>query len=296
MITSPINAMTVDVEDWFQVSAFERHIAREDWDRLAPRVHLNTGRILDLFAEKRVHATFFVLGWVAERHPELLQRIAAEGHEVASHGFSHVRATQQTPDAFRADVTRTRTLLEQTAGVPVRGYRAASFSIGRDNLWALDVLREVGYEYSSSIYPVRHDLYGMPEAPRFAFRCPRSGLLEIPMTTLRLAGHNLPCSGGGYFRLLPYAYFRWAIGRVNRHEGQSTVFYLHPWEVDPDQPRQQGLPWKSRFRHYTNLHRTRARLARLLDDFRWGRMDAVFLDGVPAADTPLIDLRAQHAL
>lgn len=296
MTTSPINAMSVDVEDWFQVSAFEPHIAREDWERLAPRVHRNTGRILDLLAEKQVHATFFVLGWIAERHPELLRRIAAEGHEVASHGFSHVRATQQTPDAFRADVTRTKALLEDTAGVAVRGYRAASFSIGRDNLWALDVLRESGHAYSSSIYPVRHDLYGMPEAPRFAFRCPRTGLLEIPITTLKLAGQNLPCGGGGYFRLLPYAYFRWAIGRVNRTEGRSTVFYLHPWEVDPEQPRQRGLPWKARFRHYTNLHRTHARLARLLDDFRWGRMDAVFLDAAPAAATPEFDLRAQHAL
>ena len=288
--------MTVDVEDWFQVSAFERHISRDDWERLAPRVHLSTGRILDLFAAKGVRATFFVLGWIAERHPDLLRRIAAEGHEVASHGFSHVRATQQTPDAFRADVTRTKALLEDTAGVPVRGYRAASFSIGRDNLWALDVLREADYEYSSSIYPVRHDLYGMPEAPRFAFRCLRTGLLEIPITTLRLLGHNLPCGGGGYFRLLPYAYFRCAIGRVNRAERQATVFYLHPWEVDPDQPRQSGLPWKSRFRHYTNLSRTHGRLSRLLDDFRWGRMDAIFLDAARVTVTPEFDLRVQHAV
>lgn len=292
---SPVNAMTVDVEDWFQVSAFERHIGRDEWQTLEPRVAANTSRILDLFAERGARATFFTLGWIAERNPELIRRIVAEGHELASHGFSHVRATEQTPDAFREDVAGTRKLLEDLSGEPVRGYRAASFSIGRRNLWALDALREAGYVYSSSIYPVHHDLYGMPEAPRFSFRCRDTGLIEVPMSTVSLAGHNLPCGGGGYFRLLPYRYFRWAIGRVNRAEGQSTVFYLHPWEVDPEQPRPQGLPWKARFRHYTNLHRTHGRLARLLDDFSWDRMDRIFVDGAESADVPELDLRAARA-
>lgn len=294
-MSAPTNAMTIDVEDWFHVSAFERHVSRDDWDRLAPRVHDNTSRLLDLFAGRGVRATFFVLGWVAERQLALLQRMVREGHEVASHGFSHVRATEQGPRAFRGDVTRTKDILEDATGSEVRGYRAASFSIGRDNLWALDELREAGYAYSSSIYPVRHDLYGMPDAPRFPFRCPRSGMLEVPVTTVRIAGRNLPCGGGGYFRLLPYAYYRWAIGRVNRRDGHSAVFYLHPWEIDPEQPRQRGLPLKTRLRHYLNLHRTHGRLARLLGDFRWGRMDEVFLDGTRSGDVPEHDLRAVHA-
>jgi len=294
-VSTPFNAMTVDVEEWFQVSAFEGRVRREDWDRLESRVERNTARLLDLFADQDVHVTFFVLGWIAERHPALLRRMVAEGHEVASHGYSHVRATEQTPQAFRDDVARTKALLEDTAGVAVRGYRAASFSIGRANLWAMDELRAAGYEYSSSIYPVRHDLYGMPEAPRFAFRCPRSGLLEVPISTVRLLGHNFPCGGGGYFRLLPYAWHRYAIGRINRREGRPAVFYSHPWELDPDQPRPGRLPLKSRLRHYTNLHRTGERLARLLGDFRWGRMDRVFLDGAPGAAVPELDLRAIHA-
>jgi len=287
--------MTVDVEDWFQVSVFEGHISRDDWDTLESRVQLNTDRLLALFAERGVKATFFVLGWVAERYPALLRRIVDAGHEVGSHGFSHVRATQQTPAAFLEDVTRTKALLEDTCATPVRGYRAASFSIGRDNLWALDTIREAGYLYSSSIYPVRHDLYGMPEAPRFAFRCPRTGLLEVPISTLPILGRNLPCGGGGYFRLLPYAYFRWALARVNQREGRSAVFYTHPWEIDPGQPRQSGLALKSRFRHYTNLGRTEARLARLLGDFSWGRMDEIFLDGVGTIGAPELDLRGLHA-
>ena len=289
------NAFTVDVEEWFQVSAFESHIARESWCELAPRVVESTGRILDLLDERGAKGTFFVLGWVAERHPALIERIAGAGHEVASHGYCHVRATQQTPRELAADVSRTKALLEDTSGTAVRGYRAASFSIGRDNLWALDVLREAGYEYSSSIYPVRHDLYGMPEAPRFAFRCPRSGLLEIPVTTVKLMGRNLPCGGGGYFRLLPYAYFRWALGRVNGQEGRAAGFYTHPWETDPGQPRQDGLALKSRFRHYVNLERTEARLRRLLGEFEWGRMDEIFADGGEAVAVPELDLRACHA-
>ncbi len=273
------NAMTVDVEDYFQVSAFEGHIDRAQWDTLPCRVEVNTDRILALFETAGVKATFFTLGWVAERYPALIQRIVDGGHELASHGYSHVRVTQQQPAEFRADVEKTKKLLEDMSGVVVKGYRAASYSIGADNLWALDELAEAGYRYSSSIYPVRHDLYGMPEAPRFAFR-PRgeAGILEVPITTLRLGSRNLPCGGGGFFRLYPYAVSRWALRHVNQREGQSGMFYFHPWEIDVGQPRQAGLGMKTRFRHYLNLGRMESRLRALLDDFNWDRMDRIFLD------------------
>jgi len=271
------NAMTVDVEDYFHVSVFERHIDRSEWDRLPSRVERNSDRLLAVLAGHGVRGTFFVLGWIAERHPALLRRIADAGHEVASHGYSHVRATEQTPAEFREDASRTKRILEDTIGARVDGYRAASFSIGAGNLWALDVLGEVGYRYSSSIYPVRHDLYGMPDAPRSPFRHNGAGILEIPLTTVRLLGQNLPSSGGGYFRLLPYRYSQWALQRVNAAEGRPGVFYCHPWEFDPDQPRQQGIGLRARLRHYTNLGRMEARFHRLLTDFRWGRMDEIFL-------------------
>jgi len=277
---SPIvNAMTVDVEDYFQVQAFERLVDRDRWDRFELRVNRNTEAVLDLFAEAGVTATFFTLGWVAEKFPALIRRVVAEGHELASHGFSHVRATDQSPDDFRADVRRTKALLEDVGGVAVRGYRAASFSINAGNLWALDVLGDEGYLYSSSIYPVRHDHYGMPEAPRFAFR-PRgpNGILELPITTLALFGRNWPCGGGGYFRLLPYWASRWAMRRVNRADAEPCIFYFHPWEIDPDQPRLEGAPMKSRLRHYVNLSRMRAKLGAALTDFAWDRMDRVYLE------------------
>lgn len=273
-----VNAMTVDVEDYFQVSAFERYIPRAEWDRLPCRVERNTDRILGLFAENGVKATFFTLGWVAERYPGLVRRIVADGHELACHGYSHVRVTQQTPAEFREDVARAKALLEDTGGVPMKGYRAASYSIGAGNLWALQILEELGFQYSSSIYPVRHDLYGMPDAPRFAFRPENApGLLEVPLTTVAFGKKNLPFGGGGFFRLFPYAVSRWAIARVNRHENQACVFYFHPWEIDPDQPRQSGIDLKTRLRHYLNLSRMESRLANLLHDFRWNTMDSVFL-------------------
>lgn len=270
--------MTVDVEDYFQVSAFEGHIDRAQWDTLSCRVEVNTDRILALFDAAGVKATFFTLGWVAERYPALIRRIVEGGHELASHGYAHVRVTQQQPAEFRADVEKTKYLLEDIGGVEVRGYRAASYSIGAGNLWALDELGEAGYRYSSSIYPVRHDLYGMPEAPRFAFR-PRgeASILEVPITTLRVGGKNLPCGGGGFFRLYPYAVSRWALRRINDGEGQSGMFYFHPWEIDPAQPRQTGLDLKTRTRHYLNLGRMESRLQALLGDFAWDRMDRVFL-------------------
>ncbi len=273
-----MNAMTVDVEDYFQVSAFERHIRREDWDHLPCRVEPNVERILALFADKGVKATFFTLGWIAERHPQVVRRILAEGHELASHGWSHVRVTEQDRQSLRADVIRTKALLEDLGGAPVLGYRAASYSIGERNLWALEVLEEAGHRYSSSIFPIRHDLYGMPSAPRFPFR-PNAGsrFLEIPMTTVVLGSKRLPCAGGGWFRLFPYPLSRWALRRVNRRDGESCVFYFHPWEIDPGQPRQRGIGAKTRFRHYLNLHRMEGRLTSLLGDFRWGRMDEIFL-------------------
>lgn len=275
------NAMTVDVEDYFQVSAFERYIAREDWQRLPHRVERNTDRVLALFAEHGVKATFFMLGWIAERYPALLRRIVDTGHELASHGYAHVRVTGQTPAEFYEDIQRSKQLLEDISGTAVRGYRAASYSIGAANLWALEVLQRAGYTYSSSIYPIRHDLYGMPQAPRFAFRPQgEGGLLEVPVTTVTIAGQKLPCGGGGYFRLLPYALSRWAMRRVNERDGQACVFYFHPWELDPEQPRVPGIDYKTRFRHYLNLNRMEQRLRALLRDFRWERMDRVFLSEI----------------
>ena len=275
-----VNAMTVDVEDYFQVSAFEPYIRREEWEQWPRRVERNTNRILDLFAEQGVKATFFTLGWVAARHPALVRRLVAEGHELASHGYAHIRATQQTPAEFREDVVRTKALLEDLGGVTILGYRAASYSIGAGNLWALAELEQAGYRYSSSIYPIRHDLYGMPEAPRFAFRPDHApALLEVPVTTVAVFGKTLPCGGGGWFRLWPYALSRWALRRVNQQDGQSGMFYFHPWEIDPEQPRQPGVNLKTRVRHYLNLQRMEGRLRSLLRDFRWDRMDRVFLAG-----------------
>jgi len=274
------NAMTVDVEDYFQVSAFEPYIKRADWDSLECRVERNTHRILDMFEENNVKATFFMLGWVAERYPELIKRIVNADHELASHGYEHIRVTQQQPDEFRQDTLKTKTLLEDLGGCEVRGYRAASYSIGAKNLWALEELQTAGYIYSSSIYPIKHDLYGMPDAPRFPFYPNgEGGLLEIPVTTVTLADRRFPCGGGGFFRLFPYPLYRWALQRVNSHDQQSGVFYFHPWEIDPDQPRQTGINIKTRFRHYLNLKRMEKRLRSLLHDFSWDRMDKVFVDG-----------------
>lgn len=276
------NALSIDVEDYFQVSALAPYIRRDEWDGCELRVERNVDRILALLESRDTHATFFTLGWIAERRPALVRRIVAGGHELASHGWGHERASDLDRAAFRTDVDRARKLLEDLGGVAVRGYRAPSFSIGHANLWALDTLLETGHVYSSSIYPVRHDHYGMPDAPRFAHRhgC---GLIEIPPTTLRLAGRNLPASGGGFFRLLPYAVSRRMIDRVNRADGQPAVFYFHPWEIDPAQPRVPGIDARTRFRHYVNLGRNEAKLARLLADFRWGRMDRVFLPALGVA-------------
>jgi polysaccharide deacetylase family protein (PEP-CTERM system associated) len=274
--TRLINALTIDVEDYFQVSAFAPHIARTEWDQRECRVERNMDRILGLLARHQTQATFFTLGWIAERYPQLVRRIVEEGHELASHGYGHQRASDLSRDEFRDDVTRAKALLEDIGGQAVWGYRAPSFSIGDANLWALDVLQEAGYRYSSSIYPVRHDHYGSPDAPRFAHQV-RPGLMEVPPTTLRLFSRNLPSSGGGYFRLFPYALSRWMLRQVNQRDGESAIFYMHPWEIDPQQPRIPGVSLKTRFRHYVNIDRTEQRLDRLLSDFAWGRMDEIFL-------------------
>ena len=275
------NALTIDVEDYFQVSAFAPYIRRNEWDTRECRVERNVDRILALLAERDCKATFFTLGWVAERYPQLVRRIVDGGHELASHGYGHQRATDLDRSAFAQDITRAKKLLEDIAGAPVQGYRAPSFSIGSSNLWAFDSLAQAGYQYSSSIYPIKHDHYGMPDSPRFAYRL-ACGLLEIPVTTLRMMSRNLPSSGGGYFRLLPYSLSRWMIRRINRVDRESAIFYFHPWEIDVDQPRVQGIDLKTRFRHYVNIPRMESRLQSLLADFRWGRMDQIFLAGATA--------------
>ncbi|WP_423823456.1 XrtA system polysaccharide deacetylase [Salinisphaera sp. SPP-AMP-43] len=290
------NAMSVDVEEYFQVSAFEQHVSFEQWARMPSRVEASTDRILAMFELADIRATFFTLGWIAERHPRLIQRIADAGHEIASHGQNHVRAINQDRNTFGADIRQAKNVLEQISGQEVKGYRAASFSIGASNLWALDELAEAGYRYSSSIYPGTHDAYGMPEAPRFAFHHRPEGLLEIPVTTVELGGRRLPCAGGGFFRLYPYAATKAALKRVNARDSQPALFYFHPWEVDPDQPRVPGLDARRRFRHYLNIARVEPRLHRLLSDFSWDRMDRVFsVDDQQAPALDIIDHRWQDS-
>ena len=272
------NAMSIDVEDYFQVSAFAPHIRRDEWDTLPCRIERNVDLILELLDEAKAKATFFTLGWIAERYPQVVHRILEQGHELASHGYGHQRASDLTPAEFRHDITHAKQILEDLGGVAVNGYRAPSFSINRDNWWAVHELEQAGYLYSSSIYPVKHDHYGMPDAPRFANR-PNglAGILELPPTTVPLFGRNLPAAGGGWFRLLPYQASRWMLHRVNVQEQAPCMFYFHPWEVDHAQPRPAGLSAKTRFRHYVNLHRMPGRLKKLLADFEWDRVDRVFL-------------------
>jgi polysaccharide deacetylase family protein (PEP-CTERM system associated) len=270
------NAMSVDVEDYFQVQAFAGVVSPADWDGFASRVEANTDRILAQFAAAGAKGTFFTLGWVAERHPALVRRIVAGGHELASHGFGHAPVHALGAAGFRADIRRAKAVLEDAAGVTVRGYRAPTFSMGRRTPWAHGILEEEGHAYSSSIFPIRHDLYGEPDAPRFAFQPAGGTLWELPMTTVRLGGRNFPCAGGGYFRLLPYALFRRGLRRVNAQDGRAGIFYFHPWEVDPGQPLVTGISRMARFRHYLNLGAMAGRLDRLLRDFAWDRIDRVF--------------------
>ncbi|QAY79161.1 XrtA system polysaccharide deacetylase [Sphingosinicella sp. BN140058] len=271
-----LNALSVDVEDWFQVGAFETVIDKTDWDGLERRVECNTDAVLALFAEADVQATFFTLGWVAERHPRLIRRIVEAGHEIASHGWDHDRVFTMTPALFRADLKRAHAAIADAAGVAPTGYRAPSFSIDARTPWAHAVLAEEGYAYSSSVAPIAHDHYGWREAPRFAHRpLPGSELIELPVTTVEFAGRRMAAGGGGFFRLLPYAFSNWAVGRVNRIEQRPAIFYFHPWEIDPGQPRIAHAPLKSRIRHYTNLERMRPKLMRLFKSHRWGRTDQV---------------------
>lgn len=271
------HAMTVDVEDYFQVSMFEKHIQREQWDDLPSRVEQSTERVLELFSDAGVKGTFFVLGWIAERHRRLVRDIVDEGHELASHGYAHVRVMHQTPEQFQDDVTRTKMILEDISGTKVIGYRAASYSITDDTPWAYDALAEAGYLYSSSLYPIKHDLYGRPDGPRFAhYPAGRGGIVELPVATLKWGSFRLPCGGGGYFRLYPYVLTRWLLRLLMRRESHPAIFYFHPWELDPEQPRVPSLPFKTRFRHYLNLNRVEKRLRSLLGDFKWDRIMHVF--------------------
>lgn len=272
----PTNGMSVDVEDWFHVGAFENVIDRGSWDRLPQRVERNCDAILAMFAEAGVKATFFTLGWVAERHPALMRRIADAGHELASHGWDHARVFTLDRDAFAQDLDRSRKVIEDASGLRVIGYRAPSFSIDARTPWAYDELASQGYAYSSSVAPVVHDHYGWPEAPRFAFQpLPGSDLVEVPVTTVMFAGRRMAAGGGGFFRVLPYGFTRWAIRQVGQRERRPAVFYFHPWEIDPDQPRVDNAPLKSRLRHYTNLDQMAAKLRQLIGEFRWGRMDVL---------------------
>jgi len=276
-----VNAMTVDVEDYFHVSAFENTVSRSQWETLDSRVSRNTERLLALFDQASVRATFFVLGWVAERFPGLVRDIAARGHEIGSHGFSHHLVYDQTPEQFREDLRRSRDAIAAAVNAPVYGYRAPSFSITKRSFWALDILIEEGFIYDASIFPIRHDRYGVPSAPRrfHTLQTNAGTIWECPGSTVRVGGTNFPVAGGGYFRLLPYAWTQWGIGRLNEVEGRPAIFYIHPWEIDPDQPRLPGS-WLSRFRHYRNLSETEARLERLVSEF---------------AFAPLVDVLAKES-
>jgi len=278
------NVMTVDVEDYFHVSVFDGVVPRSEWERLESRVCRNTERLLQLFDEHSVRATFFVLGWVADRFPSLVRQIAAGGHEIACHGYGHRLVYDLNRAQFRDDVRRAKAVLESTGGVPVFGYRAPSYSITPRSLWALDILIEEGFTYDASIFPIHHDRYGIPLSPRHAYTVVREAgtLLEVPGSTVRLGPFNVPIAGGGYFRILPYGWTRWGIDRLNRYEERPAIFYLHPWEIDPDQPR-LGTSWFGRFRHYRNLHLTESRLRALLRDFRFGRLIDALVEQPAAA-------------
>ncbi|HEY4275935.1 MAG TPA: XrtA system polysaccharide deacetylase [Rhizomicrobium sp.] len=281
--SSIVNGLSVDVEDYYQVQSLEKAYTRAGWDSYPSRVERNTNELLDIFATSGVKATFFTLGWIAERHPAMVRAIVAGGHELASHGYGHYRVDSQNAEEFRADIRRTKAILEDIGGVEVRGYRAATFSVGPHTPWAWPVLEEEGFRYSSSVYPVVRDNYANPDAPRVPYHPDGvKSLIEIPIATVRFGSKNYPAGGGGYFRLLPYALSKAALKRINRRDRQSAVFYIHPWEIDPGQPRAKGVSAKSLFRHYTNLAKTGDRLRQLTRDFRWDRMDRIFIDGSPA--------------
>lgn len=277
-VSAHCNAMTVDVEDYFQVSAFDPFVSRSTWGDYESRVEANTDRILAIFEQHQVRGTFFTLGWVAERFPSLIRRIVDGGHEIASHGWDHIMVTRLSRDEFSEDVRRAKATLEDTSGTAVTGYRAPSYSFTKSNDWAHSVLAEQGYRYSSSVAPIKHDLYGIPDAPRFAHPRADGAVIELPITTARILGRNLPCGGGGWFRLYPYKLSQWAIERVNTADNERVIFYFHPWEIDPQQPRIGGLTLRTRFRHYQNLARMEGRVEQLLMDFEWSTMAEVFAE------------------
>ena len=278
-VGSAVHAMTCDVEDYFHVSAFRDRIARKDWGKFECRIPRNVEFILERLSATGTRATFFTLGWVASHYPQIVRQIVTAGHEVASHGMHHTRVWRQEPEEFRTDAATAKKLLEDVAGVEVIGYRAASWSIDKRTPWAHDMLAEAGYRYSSSIYPIRHDLFGMPDAPTSPFFVDGSGVLEIPASVARVFGRNIPASGGGYFRLYPLRVSTWLIDRIAASGHAPFVFYFHPWELDPDQPRIPGISAKTRFRHYLNLDRFENRLNALLERYSWGRMDDIYLAG-----------------
>ena len=282
---APANAMTVDVEDYFHVAALAEVISRDDWSKMEFRAAASTDRLLELFDRTSVKATFFVLGWVAQKAPELVRRIHAAGHEVACHGLTHELVYRQTPAVFRDETRQSKAMLEDLIGEPVDGYRAASYSITRESLWALDILCELGFRYDSSIFPIAHDRYGIPGAstrPGKIVSPNGSSIVEFPLSTKQLFGMRVPVAGGGYFRLLPYWFTRWALASVNERDSMPFVFYLHPWEIDPEQPRFDAS-WFSRFRHYNNLDVCEARLRSLLADFRFSTMRDVLRPHLEAA-------------
>lgn len=280
-----LHALSIDVEDYFHVAALANVISVDDWASLPSRVERNTERLLELFERTDTRATFFVLGWVAEHHPALIRKLAEAGHEIASHGYSHQLIYRQTPDVFREETRRSKILLEDLAQQPVTGYRAASYSITRASLWALDILSDLGFTWDSSIFPIRHDRYGIPDSPRqpYIIRTPKGGQLrEFPLTTARVLGLTVPAAGGGYFRQFPYPLFRALFRQASRGGRRPQMFYLHPWEIDPDQPRYNNASWLSRFRHYTNLDQCYGRLERLLTDFRFGTVSDSYRQQIPA--------------
>ncbi len=285
------HAMTVDVEDYFHVAAFNKVIDPKDWDQWPSRVERNTDELLQLFNDANLKITFFILGWVAERHPELVQRIHNAGHEIASHGYSHQLIYKQTPDVFREETRRSKQILEDLTGAAVKGYRAASYSITRQSLWALDILADQGFTWDSSIFPTHHDNYGIPgspEEPYTIITLSGATLTEFPLTTAKVLGQSIPAAGGGYFRQYPYALSRWLFNRASNNQAKPQIFYLHPWEIDPDQPRVPGASWFSRFRHYTNLSRCKNRLEMLINDFPFGTLSDSLRD---APITQVLDLR-----
>ncbi len=263
------NYLTVDVEDYYQVSAFESLVGPKRWDQYPSRVVKNTRNILDALSGYRTKATFFVLGWTGEKHPDLVREITAMGHSIGCHSYHHRLIYDLSPKAFEEDTRRAKGTLEQIAGRPVLGYRAPSYSITKRSLWAYDILEELGFTYSSSVFPIHHDRYGIPDAPRFKYQVPGHAIVEYPLSTYRVFGWSIPVSGGGYFRLFPYWFTRMGLSSINRKEHHPFVFFIHPWETDPGQPRMRGANALSRFRHYTNLRRTMERFRRLLSDFRF---------------------------